>query len=88
MTPSPVIDPDLVATLRRLKLGRLVDTLPERLALANTNGLSHAEFLQIVLADEVTRRDASSAALRARTAGLDPTIRLAPALHEMAGGGR
>ena len=37
------LDPDLTATLRRLKLGQVVDTLPERLALANTNQLSHAE---------------------------------------------
>lgn len=73
---TPTIDADLAATLRKLKLGRLLDTLPERLALAKTNKLSHTEFLQIVLADEVTRRDAASATLRARTAGLDPTMRL------------
>lgn len=76
MNPPTAVDADLLATLRKLKLGRLVDTLPERLALAHTNKLSHAEFLQIVLADEVTRRDAASATLRARTAGLDPTMRL------------
>jgi len=28
------LDPDLTALLRRLKLGKAVDTLPERLALA------------------------------------------------------
>ena len=70
------IDPDLAATLRRVKLGRILDTLPERLTLAKANKLSHAEFLQIVLADEVTRRDSASALLRARTAGLDPTMTL------------
>jgi len=73
---NPTVDADLIATLRRLKLGRLTDTLPERLTLAKTNKLSHAEFLQIVLADEVTRRDAASAARRGRTAGLDPEMRL------------
>lgn len=77
MTVTPPLDPELRATLRRLKLGQLVDTLPERLALAKTNKLSHAEFLQIVLADEVTRRDTTSAGRRARTAGLDPTMTLA-----------
>ena len=76
MSPTPAVDADLAATLRKLKLGRLLDTLPERLALAKTNKLSHAEFLSVVLADEVTRRDAASATLRARTAGLDPTMRL------------
>lgn len=77
MTVTPPLLPELTATLRRLKLGQLVDTLPERLALAKTNKLSHAEFLQIVLADEVTRRDTTSAGRRARTAGLDPTMTLA-----------
>src|SRR5258708_25812045 len=38
--------------------------------------MPHAAFLQLVLADEVTRRDAKSASLRARTAGLDAGMRL------------
>lgn len=70
------IDPDLAATLRRLKLGQVITTLPERLSLAKTNKLSHAEFLQIVLSDEITRRDSTSATLRARIASLDPTMTL------------
>ena len=73
---NPTIDPDLAATLRRLKLGQVLNTLPERLALAKTNKLSHAEFLQIVLADEISRRDSTSATLRAKAAGLDPTMQL------------
>jgi len=76
MTITPALDPELTATLRRLKLGQLVDTLPERLTLAKTNKLSHAEFLHVVLADEVTRRDTTSAGRRARTAGLDPAMTL------------
>jgi DNA replication protein DnaC len=74
--PAPAIDAELAATLRQLKLGQLAHTLPERLALAKTNKLSHAEFLQIILADEVTRRDTTSASRRARAAGLDPTMTL------------
>lgn len=70
------IDVDLAATLRRLKLGQVLATLPERLTLAKTNKLTHAEFLQIVLSDEITRRDSTSATLRARTAGLDPAMTL------------
>ena len=73
---NPPVDHDLAATLRRLKLGQIITTLPERLTLAKTNKLAHAEFLQILLSDEVQRRDASSATLRARTAGLDPTMTL------------
>ena len=72
--PAPTVTPELRVLLRRVKLGKLLDTLPERLALAKTNALSHAEFLELLLADEATRRDTSSAALRARTAGLDPTM--------------
>ncbi|HUJ06693.1 MAG TPA: ATP-binding protein, partial [Streptosporangiaceae bacterium] len=44
-------------------------TLPERLALARARDLSHAEFLELVLSDEVTRRDGTSAERRARQAG-------------------
>jgi DNA replication protein DnaC len=72
--PAPIISPELKALLRRLKLGRCADTLPERLALAKARNLSHAEFLELVLADEVTRRETTSAALRARAAGLDPDM--------------
>ena len=73
---TPTITPELKALLRRVKLGRCLDTLPERLALAQTGGMGHAEFLELVLADEVTRRETTSADLRARTAGLDPSMRL------------
>ncbi len=71
---APTITPELKALLRRVKLGKVLDTLPERLALARTGGMGHAEFLELVLADEVTRRETSSAMMRARAAGLDPTM--------------
>jgi DNA replication protein DnaC len=73
--PAPAIGAELRALLRKVKLGRTLDTLPERLALAKARSMGHAEFLELVLADEVTRRDTHSADLRARTAGLDPTMR-------------
>ena len=73
---APMVTPELRALLRRVKLGRCLDTLPERLALAKTAGMGHAEFFELVLADEVARREASSAQLRARAAGLDPTMTL------------
>jgi DNA replication protein DnaC len=38
--------------------------------------MGHAAFLELVLADEITRRESRSAMLRARTAGLDPAMRL------------
>ena len=73
--PDP-IGADLTQVLRTLKLGKLLHTLPERLTLARQQNLPHADFLHLVLADEVTRRDTNSAALRARAAGLDPGMRL------------
>jgi DNA replication protein DnaC len=73
---TPTVTPELKALLRRVKLGRCLDTLPERLALAQTGGMGHAEFLELVLADEVTRRENTSADRRAKTAGLDPTMTL------------
>jgi DNA replication protein DnaC len=72
--PAPSISPELKVLLRQVKLGRCLDTLPERLALARTGGMGHAEFLELVLADEVTRRETSSAMVRARAAGLEPTM--------------
>ncbi|HXY39953.1 MAG TPA: ATP-binding protein [Vicinamibacteria bacterium] len=72
--PAPAVTPELRTLLRQLKLGRCTDTLPERLALAKSRSLGHAEFLELVLADEVTRRETTSAALRGRTAGLDPAM--------------
>ena len=62
--------------MRRVKLGQLLDTLPERLALARSNRLPHHDFLEMLLADEVTRRDRKSAQLRAKAARLDPQMQL------------
>ncbi len=70
--PTPSVSPELKALMRKLKLGQLLTTLPERLALAKTHDLTHAEFLEQLLADEVTRRDANSTERRARAAHLDP----------------
>ena len=75
MTPDP-ISADLKTVLRRLKLSRLLDTLPERLTLARQQPLPPQDFLLLVLADEVTRRDGLAATLRAQRAGLDPTAQL------------
>ncbi len=77
-TTSPVdpIGADLHHTLKQLKLGQMAQTLPERLVLARQRKLTHAAFLELILSDEIGRRESRSAMLRARTAGLDPTMRL------------
>jgi DNA replication protein DnaC len=72
--PAPVITAELKAVLRQVKLGRCLDTLPERLALAKSADMAYTDFLELVLSDEVTRRETTSASLRARAAGLDPDM--------------
>jgi hypothetical protein len=67
---------ELKALMRRLKLGQLLDTLAERLALARSNRLPHHDFLEMLLADEVSRRDRQSAQRRAKAAHLDPQMQL------------
>ena len=67
---------DLRPLLKRLKLGRMLDTLPERIALARRNHLDYADFLQILLVDEVSRRDHGRLELRLRQAGFEQLCRL------------
>jgi DNA replication protein DnaC len=76
MTLTNPVSPDLKQHLRTLKLGQLLATLPDRLALARQQNMPHHDFLELLLADEVTRRDNGSAARRARAAGLNPDMRL------------
>src|SRR4030095_8347915 len=76
MTTTDVINPDLQAILRRLKLSRMVDTLPERLTLARQQKMPHQDLLLQVLSDEIARRDSLAVTLRVQNARLDPTMRL------------
>ena len=67
---------ELKPLLKRLKLGAMMDTLPERLALARRDQLDYAAFLQIVLADEVNRRDNRNLEVRLQKAGFEEICRL------------
>jgi DNA replication protein DnaC len=75
MAPHTV-GPDLVAALKRLKLGRILDSLPERLALADTQDMPREDFLLLLLSDEIARRETAAADCRARDGKLDPVMRL------------
>lgn len=75
MTPDP-ISPELKTVLKRLKLSRMLDTLPERLALARQQQMPHQDFLLLALADEASRRDGQAATLRAQRAHLEPDCQL------------
>lgn len=76
MSTNDVISPDLRTVLRRLKLSPVVQTLPERLALARQQQIAHQDFLLLVLADEVARRDSLATSLRVQRARLDPAMQL------------
>jgi hypothetical protein len=72
--PADPVGADLTRLLKTLKLGALADTLPERAALARQHKLSHIGFLEILLADEVSRRESRSAATasdQSRTRSID-----------------
>jgi DNA replication protein DnaC len=51
------IQPELKTVLRRLKLSGMLAILPDRVAYACAEKLDYAQFLELVLSDEVERRD-------------------------------
>lgn len=70
------LEPDLLRLLKRLKLGRMVPTLPDRLALARAQKLDYAAFLTLILADEVQRRDHLALERRLIQAGFEEQVTL------------
>jgi DNA replication protein DnaC len=75
-TTTDSVDPDLKTLLRRLKLGKMIDALPERLSLARQQKMPHQDFLTLLLADEVSRRDSNATTLRAERARLDSAMQI------------
>jgi DNA replication protein DnaC len=75
VTPDP-ISPELKTVLRRLKLSRMLDTLPERLALARQQKMPHQDLLLLALGDEAIRRDGQAAAIRAERGHLEKDSQL------------
>ena len=68
------ITQELRTALRKLKLGPMLDTLPERLRQAKERQMAHEDLLQILLSDEVQRRATLSYRNRSKAAGLDPMM--------------
>jgi DNA replication protein DnaC len=58
----------LEATLRKLKLGGMLDTLEARLGQARAGELGHLEFLQVLCEDEIARRHTKALRERVRRA--------------------
>jgi DNA replication protein DnaC len=73
---TDIISPDLKTILRRLRLSRILDTLPERLVLARQQKMPHQDWLLLILSDEATRRDSLAVTLRVQKAHLDPNMHL------------
>ena len=67
---------DLTPLLKRLQLGPMAATLPERIALARREQLDYASFLEIILADEVNRRAHRRIEMRLQQAGFQEICRL------------
>lgn len=75
MSDRERLDTDLRAALKKLRLGMMISTLPERIALAKKAGMTFEELLLLVLRDEIDRRDSTATSRRAKEAGLDPDMR-------------
>lgn len=68
------IAPELVAALKRLRLGGILPTLPERIALAEKDSTPFDDLLLLLLVDEIERRKSTAARNRAQAAGLEPDM--------------
>jgi len=62
---------ELKQTLKRLRLSGMLATLPDRVAYAKGTKLSYAEFLELVLNDEIQRREDGNVERRLRSATVD-----------------
>jgi DNA replication protein DnaC len=62
---------ELKQTLKRLRLSGLLATLPDRMAYAKGTKLSYTEFLELILNDEIQRRENTNVATRLKSAMVD-----------------
>jgi DNA replication protein DnaC len=63
---------ELKSILKKLRLSGILITLTDRLSYAKGTKLSYLEFLELVLQDELDRRQRNSLARRIRGASVDP----------------
>ena len=67
---------DLAPLLKNLKLSAMMHTLPERIALARREQLDYPAFLEIILTDEISRRETRRVETRLNQASFEETCRL------------
>ena len=65
------IQPELKSVLKRLRLSGILATLPDRWAYARQEKLDYPQFLELILSDEVERRDHKHLENRLQDAGFD-----------------
>ncbi len=65
------IPPSLKTVLKRLKLSGVLPTLPDRIAYATKTKLGELDLLELILQDEIDRRDHTNLARRLDRAGFD-----------------
>jgi DNA replication protein DnaC len=65
------IPPELKTVLKSLKLSGILATLPDRWAYARQEKIDYPQFLELVLSDEVERRDHKRVANRLADAGFE-----------------
>lgn len=65
------IEPELKKVLKRLKLSGILATLPDRLAYVRKEKLDYTQFLELILSDEIERRDHKHVTNRLRDAGFE-----------------
>jgi DNA replication protein DnaC len=65
------IQPELKSVLKRLRLSGILATLPDRWAYARQEKIDYPQFLELVLSDEVERRDHKNLSNRLREAGFE-----------------
>lgn len=68
---AEAISPEFRQVLRYLKLTPIRETLPQRLELARQKKLPHQTFLELVLTDEMERRQRNGARTRSKRANLE-----------------
>jgi hypothetical protein len=66
------LHPDRTSTLKKLRLGKLLPVVPERLRQAREQAMEPEDFLLLLLSDEVGLRQRLTN--RAKVAGLVPSL--------------
>lgn len=71
---TTTISTELRDALKRLRLGQMLDTLADRISMAERDEMPFQDLMLALLTDEIARRQNNSASKRAQDAGIDPDM--------------